>query len=154
MDPYWTLGSWPGFDPPEGVTASVASLRLAGPAYATTPTIWYHRKGITADLTSDPKGYRDLLALLTARIRAAQLRASITVNQELLLLYWGIGKKILTRQRDDGWGTKVIERLANDLRREFPEMQGLSPRNLGYMKAFADAWPDEAILQAPLAKLT
>ena len=154
MDPYWTLGSWPGFDPPEGVTASVASLRLAGPAYATTPPIWYHRKGIMADLTSDPKGYGDLLALLTARIRAAQLRASITVNQELLLLYWGIGKKILTRQRDDGWGTKVIERLANDLRREFPEMQGLSPRNLGYMKAFADAWPDEAILQAPLAKLT
>ena len=107
-----------------------------------------------ADLTSDPKGYRDLLALLTTRIRTAQLRASIAVNQELVLLYWGIGKEILTRQREDGWGAKVIERLANDLRREFPDMQGLSPRNLGYMKAFAEAWPDEAILQAPLAKLT
>jgi len=107
-----------------------------------------------ADLTSDPKGYRDLLELLTTRIRTAQLRASIAVNQELVLLYWGIGKEILTRQREDGWGTKVIERLANDLRRELPDMQGLSPRNLGYMKACAEAWPDEAILQAPLAKLT
>ncbi len=69
------------------------------------------------------------------------------------MLYWGIGKEILTRQREGGWGTKVIERLAKDLRAEFPEMQGLSPRNLGYMKAFAEAWPDEAILQQPVAKL-
>ena len=96
----------------------------------------------------------DLLALLTTRIRTAQLRASVTVNQELVLLYWGIGREILTRQREGGWGAKVIERLANDLRREFPDMQGLSPRNLGYMKAFAEGWPDEAILQAPLAELT
>lgn len=107
-----------------------------------------------ADLTSNPKGYQDLLALLTTKLRTAQLRASIVVNQELVLLYRGIGKEILTRQREDGWGTKVIERLANDLRREFPDMQGLSPRNLGYMKAFAEAWPDEAILQTPPAKLT
>jgi hypothetical protein len=83
-----------------------------------------------ADLTSDPKGYRDLLALLTTRIRTAQLRALVTVNQELVLLYWGIGKEILTRQREDGWRAKVIERLANDLRREFPDMQGLSKRGL------------------------
>ena len=107
-----------------------------------------------ADLTSEPKGYRDLLALLTTRIRTSQLRASIAVNQELVLLYWSIGKEILAKQREDGWGTKVIDRLSRDLRREFPEMEGLSPRNLGYMKAFAEAWPDEAILQAPLAKLT
>ena len=65
------------------------------------------------------------------------------MNQGLVLLYWGIGKEILTRQRKDGWGTRVIERLAKDLRAEFPEMQGLSPRNLGYMKAFADAAPDK-----------
>jgi predicted nuclease of restriction endonuclease-like (RecB) superfamily len=98
------------------------------------------------ELISNSKGYRDLLSLLKSRIRIAQVRASTAVNQELVLLYWGIGKKILTRQRQDGWGTKVIERLAKDLRAEFPEMQGLSPRNLGYMKAFAEAWPDQAIL--------
>ena len=106
-----------------------------------------------ADLTSDPKGYRDFLALLTTRIRTAQVRASLAVNQELVLLYWGIGNEILMRQREDGWGTKVIERLSHDLRREFPEMKGLSPRNLGYMKAFAEAWPDESILQQLAAKL-
>jgi predicted nuclease of restriction endonuclease-like (RecB) superfamily len=106
-----------------------------------------------ADLIANSKGYRDLLSLLKSRIRTAQVRAATAVNQELVLLYWGIGKEILNRQREDGWGKKVIERLAKDLRSEFPEMQGLSPRNLGYMKAFAEAWPDEAILQQLAAKL-
>jgi hypothetical protein len=75
------------------------------------------------------------------------------VNRELILLYWSIGRQILVRQREDGWGTKVIERLATDLRSEFPDMKGLSFRNLGYMKAFAEAWPDESILQQLAAKL-
>jgi predicted nuclease of restriction endonuclease-like (RecB) superfamily len=106
-----------------------------------------------ADLAPNSKVYRDLLSLLKGRIRTAQVRAAIAVNQELILLYWGIGKEILTRQREDGWGTKVIDRLAKDLRVEFPEMQGLSARNLGYMKAFAEAWPEESILQQLAAKL-
>lgn len=101
-----------------------------------------------------PAGYADFLASLKQRIQTAQLRASLAVNQELVLLYWGIGKDILARQQKDGWGTRVIERLSKDLRSEFPGMQGLSPRNLGYMKAFAEAWTDESILQAALAKLT
>lgn len=107
-----------------------------------------------SDLISSSNSYRDLLARLKSQIRTAQVRAAVAVNQELVLLYWGIGKEILTRQNADGWGTRVIERLAKDLRSEFPDMQGLSPRNLGYMKAFADAWRDESILQATLAKLT
>jgi len=107
-----------------------------------------------ADLISNSKNYQDLLARLKSQIRTAQVRAAVAVNQELVLLYWGIGKEILTRQREDGWGTRVIDRLAKDLRSEFPDMQGLSPRNLDYMKAFAEAWPDGSILQAPLAKLT
>ena len=106
-----------------------------------------------SDLIPNPKGYQDLLSVLKSRIRTAQVRAALAVNKELVLLYWGIGKEILTRQRDDGWGTRVIQRLAKDLRSEFPEMQGLSPRNLGYMKAFAEAWPDESILQQLAAKL-
>ena len=82
------------------------------------------------------------------------MRAAVAVNQQLVLLYWGIGKEILSRQAQEGWGKNVIPRLSKDLSSEFPEMKGLSPRNLGYMKAFAEAWPDEAILQEPLAKLT
>ena len=107
-----------------------------------------------ADIIPNPMSYQDLLARLKNQIRTAQVRAAVAVNQELVLLYWGIGNEILTRQKGEGWGTRVIDRLAKDLRSEFPDMQGLSARNLGYMKAFAEAWPDEAILQAPLAQLT
>ncbi len=107
-----------------------------------------------ADLISSSKNYQDLLTRLKSQIRTAQVRAATAVNQELVLLYWGIGKEILSRQKEDGWGAGVIERLAKDLRSEFPDMKGLSPRNLGYMKAFAEAWNDESILQAPLAKMT
>lgn len=99
------------------------------------------------------KSYQDLLARLKSQIQTAQVQAAVAVNQELVLLYWRIGKEILTRQKEDGWGTRVIERLAKDLRLEFPDMQGLSPRNLGYMKAFAEAWPEEPILQQAVAKL-
>jgi predicted nuclease of restriction endonuclease-like (RecB) superfamily len=99
------------------------------------------------------KRYVDLLTRLKSQIRMAHVRAALAVNQELVLLYWGIGKEILQRQEDDGWGQGVIARLAKDLHREFPDMQGLSPRNLGYMKAFAEAWGEESILQQVVAKL-
>lgn len=99
-----------------------------------------------AELVPNSQSYQDLLARLKNQIRTAQVRAVVAVNQELVLLYWGIGKEILARQKEDGWGTNVIARLAKDLRSEFEGMQGLSARNLGYMKAFAEAWPEEAIL--------
>src|SRR6266478_3665537 len=106
-----------------------------------------------ADLISSLKSYQDLLTRLKNQIRTAQVRAALAVNRELVLLYWGIGNEILTRQREDGWGTRVIERLAKDLRAEFPEMQGLSPRNLKYMRALAQAWPDEPIVQQAVAQI-
>ncbi|MBL7951243.1 MAG: hypothetical protein JNM62_05940 [Flavobacteriales bacterium] len=77
-----------------------------------------------------PKGYAELLAVLKERIRAAQLRAALAVNHELVALYWHIGKEIIERQGKQGWGTKVVDRIANDLHREFPGMGGLSERNL------------------------
>jgi predicted nuclease of restriction endonuclease-like (RecB) superfamily len=99
-------------------------------------------------------GYEDFLRNLKDRIRAAQVRAALAVNSELVLLYWQIGRDILERQEREGWGTKVIDRLSGDLRREFPEMKGVSPRNLQYMRAFAQAWPDESIVQEVLAQIT
>jgi predicted nuclease of restriction endonuclease-like (RecB) superfamily len=98
-------------------------------------------------------GYEDWLKVLKARIRAAQARATFAVNSELVLLYWQIGKEILDRQQQQGWGTKVVERLAEDLRREFPEMKGFSRSNLMYMRAFAEAWPDAAIVQQLVGQL-
>lgn len=91
--------------------------------------------------------YAALLDGLKQRIRTAQVRAAIAVNQELILLYWHIGKEILARQSEEGWGSKVIERLAKDLKREFPDIKGFSRTNLLYMRAFANAWPNEEIVQ-------
>ena len=100
-----------------------------------------------------PLDYRDLLVALKARIGAARLRAATSVNRELVLLYWEIGSDILARQSAEGWGTGVIDRLAHDLRRDFPDMTGLSPRNLKYMRAFAEAWPDREFVQQLVAHL-
>lgn len=97
--------------------------------------------------------YVSLLAELKERIRAARLRAAVAVNRELIMLYWSIGRDILARQTAEGWGTRVIDRLAADLRRDFPEMIGLSPRNLKYMRAFAEAFPNEEIVQQLVAHL-
>lgn len=106
-----------------------------------------------AGLIPPPEGYTDWLADLKGRIHSAQQRATLAVNRELVLLYWQIGRDILARQAAQGWGAKVIERLALDLRAAFPDMKGFSPRNLKYMRAFAEAWPDAEFVQQAAAQL-
>ncbi len=93
------------------------------------------------------KGYDEFLRELKSRIRSAQVRAALAVNSELVLLYWQIGRDILNRQKNEGWGAKVIEKLAVDLRAEFTEMKGFSRANLMYMRSFAAAWDTEEIVQ-------
>jgi predicted nuclease of restriction endonuclease-like (RecB) superfamily len=105
------------------------------------------------DLIASSTSYQELLTRLKGQIRTAQVRAALAVNQELVVLYWGIGKEILSRQATEGWGSKVVDRLAEDLHAEFPEMRGFSPRNLKYMRALAEAWPDEAIVQQAVAQI-
>jgi predicted nuclease of restriction endonuclease-like (RecB) superfamily len=111
--------------------------------------------GATADggLSGEAEGYGALVAELKQTITNARLRAALSVNRELVVLYWGIGRDILARQNSEGWGTKVIDRLAADLGRAFPEMTGLSARNLKYMRAFAEAWPDIELVQQVVALL-
>ncbi len=101
-----------------------------------------------------PFNYAAFLASLQERIRGAQARAVLSVNRELVLLYWQIGREILAQQGAQGWGARVVDRLSQDLRRAFPEMKGFSARNLKYMRAFAQAWPDEAFVQEVLAQIT
>ncbi len=96
--------------------------------------------------------YDYILNSLKESIKQARQKTSIVVNEQLLLLYWEIGKTILDQQAAEGWGTKVIKRLANDLRSEFPDMKGLSERNLKYMRAFAETYPDQ-IVQVPPAQI-
>jgi predicted nuclease of restriction endonuclease-like (RecB) superfamily len=100
-----------------------------------------------------PRGYAPLLSDLKARVRTAQVKASLSVNRELIQLYWHIGREILQAQKVEGWGTKVVARLAKDLAAEFPEMGGFSVRNLDYMLSFVEAWAPVEILQQPVAKL-
>jgi predicted nuclease of restriction endonuclease-like (RecB) superfamily len=100
-----------------------------------------------------PEGYPEFLRDLKQRIRQAQVKAMLAVNRELVLLYWQIGRDIVERQDKDGWGAKIVDRLAKDLHVEFPEVKGFSPRNLKYMRAFAEAWPDGSIVQQVAAQL-
>ncbi|MEQ8973317.1 MAG: PDDEXK nuclease domain-containing protein [Coleofasciculus sp. C1-SOL-03] len=94
-----------------------------------------------------PPGYDQFLQSLKKQIRRAQVRAALAVNRELVMLYWQIGQEILSRQQQQGWGAKVISQLAKDLKKAFPEMKGFSRTNLLYMRAFAEAYPDEQIVQ-------
>ena len=98
-------------------------------------------------------GYELALAEAKRTIQAAQTRAVLAVNSEMISLYWHLGQLLINRQETQGWGSKVVERLSNDLRAAFPSMTGLSVRNLRYMRAFAVAWPGEPIVQQLAAQL-
>jgi len=104
-------------------------------------------------LTDPPEGYANWLTDLKGQIHAAQQRAALTVNTELIRLYWQIGRDILDHQSAQGWGTKVVERLSHDLREAFPDLGGFSRANLMYMRAFAQAWPEDAIVQQPVGQI-
>jgi predicted nuclease of restriction endonuclease-like (RecB) superfamily len=107
----------------------------------------------TMKSTRIPTAYAPLLADLKARVRAAQVKAAVAVNRELILLYWHIGREILRAQQAEGWGTKVVERLAKDLAAEFPEMKGFSRGNLLFMRSFYAAWEPVEIVSQPVSKL-
>jgi predicted nuclease of restriction endonuclease-like (RecB) superfamily len=96
--------------------------------------------------------YGAILKQLKEKIKAAQTKAVLAVNNELLKVYWEIGNVIFEQEKESGWGGKVIEKLAGDLKMEFPEMKGLSPRNLRYMRDFSIAYPQFTILQQAAAK--
>jgi len=117
-----------------------------------------------------PEGYIGFLETLKQKIRTSRQKAALSVNRELLIIYWEIGNAILKQQQSEGWGGKVIDKLSVDLKIDFPDFKGLSVRNLKYMQAFAKAYPDfgqiqggleqphqkqlPEIVQVPLAQLT
>ena len=102
----------------------------------------------------ESSGFGDLVDWIGVEVRTTRLRAARAVNAELVAMNWRIGRLILDRQQTEPWGSGVIKRLAAQLRREFPDMEGLSATNLQYMRAFAAAWPDpDAISQRPVGKL-
>lgn len=94
------------------------------------------RKPVPAKDAAQVKGYAEFLGMLKQRIQSAQFRAAMAVNEELLALYWDLGREIVERQEREGWGSSVIDRLSSDLRRSFPEIKGFSSRNVSRMRAF------------------
>ena len=100
-----------------------------------------------------PSDYSGFLAEIKKRISRERVRAALSANSAMILLYWDIGQSILSRQGKQGWGSKVIEQLARDLKATFPGMTGFSVRNLRNMRMFARSWPDKAIVLRFVAQL-
>ena len=106
--------------------------------------MWNMKAGddMSTEIEGTPSGYAEWIADVKARVRATQFRAARAANTEVLQLYWSIGRDILDRQENQGWGTKVIAQASTDLTREFPGQSGWSQTNLNYMRMMAAAWPD------------
>jgi predicted nuclease of restriction endonuclease-like (RecB) superfamily len=97
--------------------------------------------------------YQNLIEQLKQDIRQTQVKAALSVNRELILLYWRIGRQILDKQNELSWGAKVVEQISRDLRIEFPTMKGFSPRNVKYMRALALNYPDTQFVQQVVAQI-
>lgn len=100
-----------------------------------------------------PESYTEFIGQLKEQIGRARLNAVVQANSAMTVLYWHIGRAIGIKQEMEGWGSKVIDRLGYDLKEAFPEMSGFSPRNLKYMKKFAEAYPDIEIVQRSVAQI-
>jgi predicted nuclease of restriction endonuclease-like (RecB) superfamily len=100
-----------------------------------------------------PEGYKSFIKEIKDRIINKRIETVLAANSVLVQLYWEIGNAILTRQQNEGWGTKVIDRMSYDLKTAFPDMRGFSPRNLKYMRKFSEAWPDKEIVQRTVAQI-
>lgn len=101
----------------------------------------------------DNKEYINFLSDLKKKIQTAQIKANVSINRELILLYWNIGKEILNNQQNNGWGSKIIDKLSKDLLKLFPNMKGFSVRNLKYMRQFVECYQDIEFVQQLVAQI-
>lgn len=97
--------------------------------------------------------YTQFIEDIKSQIQSRRLAVVMNANFSMICLYWTIGRAILEKQREEGWGAKVIDRMAKDLKDAFPEMSGFSPRNIKYMRKFAECWPDYEIVQQLVAQI-
>jgi predicted nuclease of restriction endonuclease-like (RecB) superfamily len=118
-----------------------------------TTKLWLHPRIISMIHENLPVDYGDFLDRIKSEIRLARFKVNLAANSALLQIYWQIGCWILNQQNRSEWGAKVIDKLSQDLRKEFPDMQGLSARNLKYMRQFAAIYPDPEFVQATLAQI-
>ena len=108
----------------------------------------------TPPASSDmPTWYSEMFNDIKALVSEGRRQVMWTANVQMSMMYYHIGRTILKQQNTEGWGSKVVDRLSADLKKAFPEMNGFSPRNLKYMRHFAELWPDESIVQRCVAQL-
>lgn len=108
---------------------------------------------VPSSLSEMPEGYAEFLSGLKERITQERIKALMSANAAVVLMYWDLGSSVLERQQSEGWGAKVIDRLSHDLKSAFPDMSGFSPRNIKYMRSFAAAWPSRELVQRTVAQL-
>ena len=108
---------------------------------------------VAESLVTMPEGYSSFFAAVKERVARERIKAVLAANAAMVLMYWDIGRQILDKQLTAGWGAKVIDRLSHDLKAAFPDMSGFSPRNLKYMRKFAECWPDRSVVQRTVAQI-
>ncbi len=98
--------------------------------------------------------YNEFISQIKNEIKESQNNAILSVNRELLLLYWKVGRKILVNVNSADWGSKIIPKLSKELKHSFPDLKGFSERNLKYMRRLAEEYPDYSIVQQVVAQLS
>ena len=108
---------------------------------------------VAPNLSEMGDGYLEFINEIKEKIKKQRVTIVLIANSSMICLYWSIGKAILEKQEKEGWGAKVIDRMAQDLNDAFPDMSGFSPRNIKYMRKFAECWPNYEIVQQVVAQL-
>ena len=108
---------------------------------------------VAADIDEFGGNYREFIDSIKENIKTQHTRVLLQANREIICLYWQIGKAITQKQVEEGWGTKVIDRIASDLKEAFPDMTGFSTRNIKYMRKFAECWSDFEFVQRVVAQI-
>lgn len=108
---------------------------------------------IAPNLSEMSNDYLQFIKEIIKEIKKQRISTILNANSEMICLYWNIGKAILKKQGEEGWGIRVIDCMAKDLKDEFPDMSGFSPRNVKYMRKFAECWPDFEIVQRVVAQI-
>ena len=108
---------------------------------------------VAPNLSEMSEAYLKFIEEVKSEIQKQRISVVLNANSSMICLYWNIGRSILKKQEEEGWGAKIIDRMAKDLKEAFPEMSGFSPRNIKYMRKFAESWPDFEIVQRVVAQI-
>ena len=108
---------------------------------------------VAPNLSEMSDSYLDFIEEVKKEIQKQRISVVLNANSSMICLYWNIGRAILQKQEEEGWGAKVIDRMSKDLKDAFPDMSGFSPRNIKYMRKFAKCWPDFEIVQQVVAQI-